>query len=172
MGDDQQRVAPSTSGASPHGDISSLLSKTAPSTLDRRRGQIKDSGRTLQLSPHYSSFELPTGPAARFRDKFEPSRPSSSRPGDGCAPTTEAAAAAKPTIGEYERIEGVGAGENEETCRRMTNSCVAFVSCTILVRSVDESGLFAPAPAAINAAGVEPAVVPRVLSASDSWMTV
>ena len=76
-----------------------------------------------------------------MRDKFEPSRPSSSRPGDGCVPTTEAAAAAKPTMGEYERIEGVGAGEKEETWRSMTNSCVAFVSFTIFVRSVDESWL-------------------------------
>ena len=80
-------------------------------------------------------------------------------------------------MGEYERTPGVGAGEKDETWRSMTNSCVAFVSRTIFVRSVDESGFglaCAGWPAAIEAAGVEPLppAAPRVLSAFDSWMTV
>ena len=80
-------------------------------------------------------------------------------------------------MGEYERMPGVGAGEKDETWRSMTNSCVAFVSLTIFVRSVDESGFGLAAgawPAAIAAAGVEPPppAAPRVLSAFDSWMTV
>ena len=53
-------------------------------------------------------------------------------------------------MGEYERRPGVGAGENEETWRSMTNSCVAFVSRTIFVRSVEDSAL-ALAPFATGA---------------------
>lgn len=100
-----------------------------------------------------------------------------------------AAAAAKPTIGEYGRTFGVGAGVKDETWRSMTNSCVAFVSVTIFVRSVDDSWLglcacllrgwwpfsFAAAATTVAAGvGAEPLVVtaPRVLRAFDSWMTV
>ena len=107
--------------------------------------------------------------ALRLRDRFDVSRPSSI---PGVEGRGECCGTPKPTIGEYERRPGVGAGEKEDTWRSMTNSCVAFVSRTIFVRSVDESGFALAAPAAIDAAGVEPAVVPRVLSARDSWMTV
>ena len=145
-----------------------------------------------QQSPHYSSFDPADGFALRLRERFDPKRPSSI-PGVGVGVGRgEPCAALRPTIGENERRPGVGACENEETCRRMTNSCVAFVSCTILVRSVDESALAlafvaalgcaaAPGPeadgvaaaaAAEAAAADDPPVMPRVLRALDSWMTV
>lgn len=61
---------------------------------------------------------LPTGTAERFLDRFDPSRPSSGSMGvagsDGRCVLT-AAADAKPTIGEYGRTFGVGAGVNDET---------------------------------------------------------
>lgn len=87
-------------------------------------------------------------------------------------------------MGEYGRMLGVGAGEKDETWRSMTNSCVAFVSVTIFVRSVDDSWLglcacllwgwpfsFAAVAAKVAAGvGVEPLTVtaPRVLRVFDS----
>lgn len=90
----------------------------------------------------YSSFAPDDGLALRLRDMFEPRRPSSMTgigvgSGDAPSPTP----APRPTMGEYERNPGVGAGENDETWRSITTSCVAFVSRTIFVRSVDESVL-------------------------------
>ena len=124
------------------------------------------------------SILIPDGFAFLLRDRFEPSRPSSNAEGG-----TGAGVEGRPTMGEYERRPGVGAGENEETWRSMTNSCVAFVRCTIFARSVTESGLFAPPPFRLPlvllllvpfGVGVAEAaeVVPRVLSACESWMTV
>lgn len=86
----------------------------------------------------FANFERAVGIPLRLRDKLAPSRPSS--PGEN-----KLGVAAPPfgsgVIGEYGR--GVEA-EKEETWRRMTNSCVAFVSVTIFVRSVDERGCAVP----------------------------
>ena len=58
------------------------------------------------------------------------------------------------TIGEYGR--GVGAGENDETCSRMTNSCVALVTFPIWLRNSAESGCASMCD----------------LMALDSWITI
>lgn len=133
----------------------------------------------------YSSFAPDDGLALRLRDMFEPKRPSSMTgigvgSGDAPSPTP----APRPTMGEYERNPGVGAGENDETWRSITNSCVAFVSCTIFVRRVDERVLPAAGaplvgcrpgvPGTVTDAGAPegPPGVPRVLTAFDSCMTV
>ena len=128
--------------------------------------------KTAWVATHdHNNLEPPNGVPLRFRERFDASRPSSS-PGVRRGVGSGDACAARPTMGEYERKPGVGAGENEETCRSMTNSCVAFVSFTIFVRRVNDSGCAGAAwlplpllwPAAIDAA----VVVPRVLSAFDS----
>ena len=55
-----------------------------------------------------------------------------------------------------ENVRDVVAGENDETCKRMTNSSVELVSVTILLRSEDETAC----------------EVPCVLIAFDNWTTV
>lgn len=73
--------------------------------------------------------------------------------GDGCG----AGACPFPFIGEYGR--GVDDGENEETWSRITNSSVALVSLTILLRKVDDTDC-------------APLLLPRFLMTFESWTTV
>lgn len=84
--------------------------------------------------------------ALRLRERLAPSRPSST---DGWWLWF-----ASTTMGEYGR--GFGAGENEETCRSITKSCVALVSFTMFVRNADE----------------RVCVLPYVLIALSNWMTI
>lgn len=77
-----------------------------------------------------ASFELGDGFTLRLRDRFAPSRPSST-PSWGVSGLT---------MGEY----GRGVWENEDTCSSMTYSWVAFVSLTMLDRSSDDSGCEVP----------------------------
>lgn len=69
------------------------------------------------------------GRALLLRERLAPSRFSSVVEGPG-------EAIDRLSIGEYDReIEG----ENEETCRRIANSSVEFVSLTMLVRKVEDT---------------------------------
>jgi len=90
-----------------------------------------------------ATFSEDPGSALRFRDMLAPSRESSST-ADGaeasglrCAAHDEGA-----NVGEY--VRDAGAGENDETCRRMTNSSVALVRVTILLRREDETACEVP----------------------------
>ena len=72
--------------------------------------------KTTWVATHnHNNLEPPNGVPLRFRERFDASRPSSS-PGVRRGVGSGDACAARPTMGEYERKPGVGAGENEETC--------------------------------------------------------
>jgi hypothetical protein len=70
----------------------------------------------------------------RLLDKFAPSRPSS-------AINATADGAKIAVKGEYGR--GVD-GENDETCRSITNSCVAFVNANILPKRSENTAWDVP----------------------------
>ena len=85
-----------------------------------------------------ATFSEDPGRGLRLRDMLAPSRESSSTAAGAEASGLRCAAHDKgANVGEY--VRDAGAGENDETCRRMTNSSVAFVRVTILLRREDET---------------------------------